>query len=105
MNRISRLNQLFGLEALDRAQRKDARFVNTCMKMTLSGAAVSDGLEDGRVVSGVGGQYNFVAMAHELRGARSILQLRSTRRNADGVVSNIVPSYDHSATSARPGCH
>ena len=53
MNRISRINQLFGHEALDQAQRKDARFVNTCMKITLSGAAVSDGLEDGRVVSGV----------------------------------------------------
>jgi acyl-CoA hydrolase len=39
------------------------------MMMTVGGAACSDGLENGKVVSGVGGQYNFVAMAHELPGA------------------------------------
>ena len=49
------------------------------MMITLLGAAASDALEDGRVVSGVGGQYNFVAMAHELPGGRSVLQVRSTR--------------------------
>jgi acyl-CoA hydrolase len=37
----------------------------------LSGAVVSDGLDDGRVVSGVGGQYNFIAMAHQLATGRS----------------------------------
>ena len=36
------------------------------MMYTLLGAAVSDGLENGQVVSGVGGQYNFVAMAQEI---------------------------------------
>jgi hypothetical protein len=63
--------------------------------MTLSGAAVSDGLADGRVVSGVGGQYNFVAMAHELERARSILLLRSTREASGKTESNIVFNYGH----------
>ena len=64
--------------------RVDARFVNNAMMATLLGAVVSDGLEDGRVVSGVGGQYNFVAQAFALRGARSILALEATRRTAQG---------------------
>ena len=63
--------------------------------MTLLGAAVSDGLADGRVVSGVGGQYNFVAMAHGLPDARSILSLRSTRTQDGRVSSNIVSGYGH----------
>jgi hypothetical protein len=52
-------------------------------------------LEDGRVVSGVGGQYNFVAMAHELPGARSVLMLRSTRTKGGKTTSNIVGHYGH----------
>ena len=63
--------------------------------MTLSGAAVSDGLADGRVVSGVGGQYNFVAMAHALKGAHSLLCVRSTRSTVGRTVSNIVWNYGH----------
>ena len=67
MTRVSEINELYGgNEALERLQRRDARFFNTCMMATALGAAVSDALEDGRVVSGVGGQYNFVAMAHAL---------------------------------------
>ena len=77
-------------------QRRDARFINTTIMMTLMGAAVSDGLESGQVISGVGGQYNFVAMAHELPGARSILMLRSTRESGLTASSNIVWSYGHS---------
>jgi hypothetical protein len=50
-------------------------------------------LEDGRVVSGVGGQYNFVAMAHELPGGRSVIQLRSTRSESGELQSNVVWSY------------
>jgi len=46
-----------------------------------------------RVVSGVGGQYNFVAMAHALPEARSILTLRSTRDKNSTVTSNILWSY------------
>ena len=95
MTSVTRVNDLFGEESLARRQRLDARFINICMMMTLSGAAVSDGLEDGRVVSGVGGQYNFVAMAHELERARSILLLRATREAAGRTESNIVFNYGH----------
>lgn len=93
MTAVSKVNDLFGEEALERLQRLHARFINICMKATLFGAAVSDGLDDGRVVSGVGGQYNFVAMAHELDAARSILCLRATRNG--GAESNIVFNYGH----------
>lgn len=95
MRPVTRVNQLFGDEALARLQRRDARFINTGMLATLLGAVVSDGLESGQVVSGVGGQYNFVAMAHELKDARSILQVRSTRMLAGAPVSNIVYAYGH----------
>jgi hypothetical protein len=65
------------------------------MMLTTLGAAISDGLADGRVVSGVGGQYNFVAMAHALPGARSVLCARSTRLKDGQLGSNIVTSYAH----------
>jgi acyl-CoA hydrolase len=90
---VSFVNQLDGAEqALKIAQRAHGRFINSSMMVTLLGAAVSDGLADGRVVSGVGGQYNFVAMAHALPEARSILTLRSTR-DKNTVTSNILFSY------------
>ena len=59
------------------------------MMVTLLGAAVSDALANGQVVSGVGGQYNFVAMAHALAGARSILCVRATRTHLGRTTSNI----------------
>ena len=96
MTRVSDINQLYGgREALDALQRRDARFFNICMMATALGAAVSDGLENGQVVSGVGGQYNFVAMAHALEGGRSVLMLRSTRTSAGRVHSNILWNYGH----------
>jgi len=96
MHGVGRINQLYGgREALEIEQRQHARFVNTCMMMTLTGAAVSDGLEDYQVVSGVGGQYNFVAMAHAMDDGRSILMLRATREGSDGTSSNIVWQYPH----------
>ena len=95
MTGISFVNELFGDEELKRAQRRHARFVNTGLMATLLGAVVSDGLEDGRVVSGVGGQYNFVAMAHALEEGRSILMIRSTREHEGEVQSNLVWSYGH----------
>lgn len=99
MTSVNFINDLydhrFGSQRLKVAQRQHARFINSAMMYTLSGAAVSDGLDDGRVVSGVGGQYNFVAMAHDLPGARSILTLRSTRKSGGETVSNIVFSYGH----------
>jgi len=45
------------------------------------------------VISGVGGQYNFVAMAQELPDGRSILNLRSTRITGKGETSSIVWNY------------
>jgi hypothetical protein len=77
------------------AQRRDARFINTGMMVALSGAVTSDALEDGTIISGVGGQYNFVAMAHDLPGARSVLCVRATRGAGSDAVSNIVPHYGH----------
>ena len=95
MKSVLSINQLYGHEEIDRLHRKDARFVNTCMTMTLGGSAVSDGLENNRVISGVGGQYNFVAMAHALPDGHSILNLRSTRISGKGEFSSIVWNYGH----------
>jgi hypothetical protein len=95
MNAISFTNQLYGDEAARTAARVGARFVNTTMMATLLGAAVSDGLADGRVVSGVGGQYNFVAQAFALPDARSILTLDATRAKHGRMTSNIVWNYAH----------
>jgi len=77
------------------AARRDARFINSAMMATLGGALVSDGLADGRVVSGVGGQYNFVAQAHALPGGRSIIAVRTTRPNGGRIESNIRWNYGH----------
>ncbi|MEP0201860.1 MAG: acetyl-CoA hydrolase/transferase C-terminal domain-containing protein [Halioglobus sp.] len=95
MTSVLRTNQLLGDFPLYCAQRQKARFINTGMMATLTGAVASDALENGSVVSGVGGQYNFVAMAHDLPGARSILCIRSTRGHGDELKSNIVPFYGH----------
>jgi acyl-CoA hydrolase len=99
MTSVNFINHLydhpFGRQRLKQSQRVHSRFVNSTMMYTLSGEAVSDGLDDGRVVSGVGGQYNFVSMAHELPEARSVLTLRATRTSGGKVVSNIVFNYAH----------
>jgi len=92
---VSFTNELYGDELAKRRARIDARFVNNAMMATLMGAAISDGLEDGQVVSGVGGQYNFVAQAFALEGARSILTLEATRPAGSGTQSNIRWSYGH----------
>ncbi len=88
-------NSSGGDESLKREQRQYARFINTAFSMTLMGAAISDQLEDGRILSGVGGQYNFVAQAHELEHARSILMLRATRTHNGNTESTIVWNYGH----------
>ena len=92
---VSFTNQLYGDEDAKRRARVDARFVNNAMMATLMGAAISDGLENGQVVSGVGGQYNFVAQAFALHGARSILALEATRQAGAKTHSNIRWSYGH----------
>ena len=92
---VSFTNELYGDEENKRAARVDARFVNSTMMATLLGAAVSDGLDNGQVVSGVGGQYNFVAQAFALPGARSVLALESTRQVGGKAQSNIRWNYGH----------
>ncbi len=92
---VSFTNELYGDEDLKRRARIDARFVNNAMMATLMGAAISDGLENGQVVSGVGGQYNFVAQAFALQGARSILTVEATRQAGAKAQSNIRWSYGH----------
>jgi len=92
---VSFTNELYGDEETKRAARVDARFVNSTMMATLLGAAVSDGLDNGQVVSGVGGQYNFVAQAFALSGARSLLALEATRQSGGKAQSNIRWNYGH----------
>jgi acyl-CoA hydrolase len=96
MRGVAFVNQLYGADQeLRILQRRAARCINTTMMVTLLGAAVSDALENGQVVSGVGGQYNFVAMAHALPGARSILCVRATRTRGGRTTSNIIWNYAH----------
>jgi hypothetical protein len=92
---VSFTNELYRDEDAKRRARIDARFVNNAMMATLMGAAISDGLENGQVVSGVGGQYNFVAQAFALQGARSILTVEATRQAGARAQSNIRWSYAH----------
>ncbi len=93
---VSFTNELLGPDWQDRSRdRRDARFINTAMMATLGGAVVSDGLADGRVVSGVGGQYNFVAQAHALPGGRSLIAVRATRDSHGRLESNIRFAYGH----------
>jgi acyl-CoA hydrolase len=95
MTSISYVNELYHDEAAKRQARLNARFINEAMMATLRGDIVSDGLDDGRVVSGVGGQYNFVAQAFALEGARSIIMLRASRTAGGKARSNIRWSYGH----------
>ena len=94
MDSVRRINRLDAPE-LQSLQRRHARFINTGMMVTLGGSVVSDGLDNGQVVSGVGGQYNFVAQAHELPDGRSIICLRATRGGGQRTASNIVARYGH----------
>jgi len=95
MTAISYVNKLYGDEELKRRQRQHARFINTALSVSLLGAAASDQLQDGRVLSGVGGQFDFVVQGHELERARSILLLRSWRESGGVVSSNIVWEQNH----------
>ena len=95
MTSVSFVNELYGDEAGKRRARVKARFVNNAMMATLLGAVVSDGLDNGQVVSGVGGQYNFVAQSFALEDARSIIMLRATRQAKRRTTSNIRWNYGH----------
>jgi hypothetical protein len=95
MMAVSYVNEIYGDEAAKRRARVKARFVNGAMMATLLGAVVSDGLENGQVVSGVGGQYNFIAQGFALQDARSVIMLRATRTSKGRISSNIRWQYGH----------
>lgn len=95
MTGVEVANQLYGDEKLRTEERINGRFCNSGMKATLLGSIVSDGMEDGAVISGVGGQYNFVSMAHALQDGRLIMMIKSTRTEGNATLSNIVYSYGH----------
>jgi acyl-CoA hydrolase len=95
MRAVSYVNQLYGDETAKRRARVKGRFINSTMMATVLGELVSDTLDDGKVVSGVGRQYNFVAQnnfvaqSFALGDARSIVALRSTRTKGGKTASNI----------------
>jgi acyl-CoA hydrolase len=95
MKAVSFTNEIYDDIEMKRRSRVGARFINSAMMVTLLGAVVSDALDDGRVVSGVGGQYNFASQAFALDGARFVVTLESTRTSEGRVVSNIRWSYGH----------
>jgi acyl-CoA hydrolase len=95
MTSINYVNELYRDEDAKRRARVGARFINAAMMATLRGDVVSDGLDDGRIVSGVGGQYNFVAQAFALEDARSAIMLRASRTANGKTQSNIRWSYGH----------
>ncbi|HPS87492.1 MAG TPA: acetyl-CoA hydrolase/transferase C-terminal domain-containing protein [Spirochaetota bacterium] len=97
MSGVEKVNQLYGGEELRCLQRKNGRFVNSGLVATLTGAVASDQLEDGKVVSGIGGQYNFVSMAHEVPGGKLIMAIRATRGSGKSLKSNIVYNYGHTS--------
>jgi acyl-CoA hydrolase len=95
MTSISYVNELYRDETAKRRARVNARFINDAMMATILGDVVSDGLDDGRIVSGVGGQYNFVAQGFALEGARSAIILRADRIVKGKSLSNIRWNYGH----------
>ena len=97
MSGVEKVNQLYGGEELRALQRKNGRFVNSGLVATITGSVASDQLEDGKVVSGIGGQYNFVSMAHEIPGGKLIMAIRATRGSGKNLRSNIVYNYGHTS--------
>ena len=95
MTSISYVNELFHDEEAKRRARVNARFLNDAMMATVLGDVISDGLDDGRIVSGVGGQYNFIAQSFALEGARSAIVLHATRTAKSRSQSNIRWRYAH----------
>ena len=75
--------------------REHARFINNGMMTTLVGAVVSDGLDSGKVVSGVGGQYDFVRQSFALKNARSVIIINALRNSDGEQFSNVVWNYGH----------
>jgi len=88
-------NHFWGSQTIRELQRTEARFINSAMMVTLDGSVISDALENGQVVSGVGGQYNFVAQSHQMKDSRSIIKLRSTCVRHGKLQSNVLFNYGH----------
>lgn len=99
MTSIARTNTLQWSPALLKAQRRNARFVNSAIMVTLGGVLISDGLENLQELSGVGGQFDFVSMAHELDGARSIINCHATRVFNNTVCTNVLWGYSNHTIS------
>jgi len=100
MTSVLNVNQLYAnnsysSEKLKILQRQKGRFINAGLMVSLNGAIASDGLDNGKVVSGIGGQYNFVCLAHALKDARGAIMIRSTRESGGQVNSNVVYNYGH----------
>jgi len=95
MTRVRFINDVHSLFEEKQKHRQNARFINNAMKATLLGSVVSDGLENGQVISGVGGQYDFVRQAFALEGARSLIMLNALRDGTVEPESNIVWNYGH----------
>ncbi len=95
MSSVSFVNDAHEAFEKKRRDRKDARFINNAMKATLLGAVISDGLESGQVVSGVGGQFDFVRQSFALKDARSVIMLNAVRGHGKRLASNIVWKYAH----------
>ncbi len=93
LKNIEFVNTLNGEEDLKAQQRKEARFINFSLVTTVTGAAASETIKNQQVISGIGGQLDFVIMANALEDARSILVLNSTRGDGKEVQSNIVFEY------------
>ncbi len=92
---VSFTNQLYGNEGAKREARRSARFVNSAMKATALGGIISDVTASGQIVSGVGGQFNFVDQAFALHDARAVITLPATRQSGGKVTSNIVWDHPH----------
>lgn len=95
MTRVRFINDVHSHFEEKQKHRQNARFINNAMKATLLGSVVSDGLENGQVISGVGGQYDFVRQAFALQGARSLIMLNALRDGSVKPESNIVWNYGH----------
>ncbi|MDY7024896.1 MAG: acetyl-CoA hydrolase/transferase C-terminal domain-containing protein [Pseudomonadota bacterium] len=93
MTHIGFINDIHWQTELKCEQRQHARYLNTVFHATALGASAADMFENGQVLSGVGGQYNFVAQAQEIPNGRSIQMLRSVFDKKQS--SNIVWNYGH----------
>ena len=105
MTAVSFVNELYGDETAKRAARIKGGFINNAMMATLLGDVISDGLDNGKVVSGVGGQYNFIAqlLLSTMRAPLSCCAHLQRQRARDLQHPLELWPRNHSTTSARYG--